>query len=84
MGYSCSIEENYRPPTPPTQMIPTNVYNVEMARSYASLLTKLCEAIPEQTFIDAEMEAGEVMDTCDKLRTLLNVLDCPVDYYNRV
>ncbi len=64
--------------------VPVSEYNVEMARSYASLLTRLCEGIPEQTFIDAELEAGELMNTCDKLRTLLNVLDCPADYYNRV
>ncbi len=64
--------------------VPLSEYNVEMARSYASLLTRLCEGIPEQTFLEAEMEAGELMDTCDKLRTLLNVLDCPIDYYNRM
>ena len=54
--------------------VPLSEYNVEMARSYASLLTRLCEGIPEQTFLDAEMEAMELITTCEKLKRLLDAL----------
>ena len=50
-------------------------YNVEMARSYACLLSTICEAIPEDVFTASEVEAVELLNACDKVRLLLNVLE---------